>query len=341
MTLLETCCEDGAQLGAQTVVFGRSGDSSAMSIQEHSDGRRKAEVYELARHIREPHKHSGTGRDAKLAFRYVQHTRKHGSAACEYATSSQCVEHTALAEALFYKIQKLACTWFKNFSHGSQRQSLRVGIGNLYLRFDGHSGHNCVAVLTLQFLSLRHRHLQTYSQIVGKVCPADRNRGRVRHCSFKENCQVTGVCSNVENANPEFALVGRERGLSSGDRFEYGLRNFKPRPVCTRNGALECAARACGNVEIHLKTRTDHAYGVENTGLIIEDELARKQVENLAIRWALNRTCSLHGSAHIFAGDFAHPAAEIETTVGVEPANMRTAYADHALIDVCPRNPLR
>ena len=137
-----------------------------------------------------------------------------------------------------------------------------------------------------------------------------------------------------EQAHAQFALVGGEGGFGGGDGFEHGLGDFKAGAVGAGDGALKGAARTGGDVQVDFEAGADHAHGIEDAGLIVDDELARQQVQDLAIGRALHGAGTLDGGLHVFAGNFAHAAAQIETAVGVDAEDVRTAHADHALVDV-------
>ena len=117
-------------------------------------------------------------------------------------------------------------------------------------------------------------------------------------------------------------------------RLKHRLGDFKPGAIGAGDGALQRAAGTGGDMQVHFEPRADHAHGIEDAGLIVDDELARKQVQNLAIRRPLHGAGTLHGGAHILARDLAHAAAQIESAVGIEPADVRPAHAHHAFIDI-------
>ncbi len=124
---------------------------------------------------------------------------------------------------------------------------------------------------------------------------ADGNRAGVRHGAFEENHQVAGVRADVQQAHAQFAFVGGERGFGGGDGLEHGLGDFKAGAVGAGDGALKRAARAGGDVQIDFETGADHAHGIEDAGLIVDDELARQQVQNFAIGRALHGAGALDG----------------------------------------------
>ena len=176
--------------------------------------------------------------------------------------------------------------------------------------------------------------MQADGEIVGEVRAADGNRCGVGDGALEEDGQVAGMRADVEQADAEFALVGGEGGLGGGDGFQNGFSDFKAGAIGAGDGALQRAAGAGGDMQIDFKTCADHADGIEDAGLPVENELAGQQVEDFAIGRAFNGACALDGGAHIFAGDLAHAAAELEAAVGVDAANMRAADADGAVVDV-------
>ena len=64
---LKTGCKNGAQFGAQDVVFRRPRHARAMGIKKHADGCGEAGVDQFAGHVRQTHRHAGSRRDAQLA----------------------------------------------------------------------------------------------------------------------------------------------------------------------------------------------------------------------------------------------------------------------------------
>jgi hypothetical protein len=148
------------------------------------------------------------------------------------------------------------------------------------------------------------------------------------------------VRTNVEQANSQFALVGGKRTFCGGDWLKNRLRDFKSGAIGTGDRALQSAARASGDMEIDFKPRSHHADGIEDAGLFVENELARQQVEKLAISRALDGARMIDCGAHIFASNFAHAATQLESAIGVDATNVRSTNAYHALVDVGARDTL-
>src|ERR1035437_9382239 len=239
---LKTRCEDGAQFGAQTVVFRSARNPRAMGVQKHSNGGGEAGVGKFSGHIGEAHGHAGARWDPQLAFGNVEHSRQVGSAAGEHATGSERVNHTALAKALLHKVKKLAGAGLKNLGEHAQGQHLRLRVGNFDFSVLRYRRHDGVAVLALELLGIGYRHLQTHREVIGEVRAAHRDGRGVCHGTFKEHYQVAGMGSDIEQANPQFAFVGGEGGLGGGDGLENRLADFQARAVGAGYGALQGAA---------------------------------------------------------------------------------------------------
>ena len=105
--------------------------------------------------------------------------------------------------------------------------------------------------------------------------------------------------ADVQQAHAQLPLVGQERGLGGGNRLQHRLGHLKSRPVGAGHRALQRAAGAGGNVQVHLQPLAHHAHGVEDALLAVEDELAVQQVQNLAIRRPLDAARPLHNVAHV------------------------------------------
>ena len=231
--------------------------------------------------------------------------------------------HAALAQTFLDEIEQLSGARLQDFRHGAQADHLRLRIVDFNFSVLGHRGHHGVAILALKLFCAGHGHLQADGKIVGKVRAANGHGTGVRNRALKEDSEIAGVRADIDEADSQFALVGGERGFSGGDGLEHRFSNFQASAVGAGDGALQSRAGAGGNVQVHFEPRADHAHGIEDAGLIVHDELARKQVENFAVGRALYRAGALHRGANIIAGNLAHAAAQIEAAVGVDAANVR------------------
>ncbi len=87
-------------------------------------------------------------------------------------------------------------------------------------------------------------------------------------------------------------------------------------------------------MQIKIEAHALHAQRIEDAWLAIDDELAAQQMKDFAIRGPFDGPRTIDGGANVLAVDFALAIAQIESTPGIQPANMRSANAHHALVDV-------
>jgi hypothetical protein len=179
-----------------------------MGVEQHSDGSGERRVGELARHVRQAHRHPRAGGHAQLAFGYIEHSRQHRASSREHASRAQGIDHTALAQAFSHKVHELTRAWLQDFGHHAQIEHLRLRIGHLDFGILRNRCHYAVAVLALQLLGVDNGHLQANREIVGKMGAADGNRRRVRDGALEKHGHVGGVRSDVEQADAELAFVG-------------------------------------------------------------------------------------------------------------------------------------
>ena len=70
-----------------------------------------------------------------------------------------------------------------------------------------------------------------------------------------------GAGADVDQADTQFALVGRDSRFGRGNALKDGVRYFEPRLVGAGHDALRRAGGAGGDVEIHLQPIAHHATG--------------------------------------------------------------------------------
>jgi len=175
--------------------------------------------------------------------------------------------------------------------------------------------------------------VQADGEVVGKVVAADRDDGSVGDRAFEVDDDLGGAGSDVDEADSELALVGGEGGFGGGNGFEDGLGDFKAGFVGAGDDALLGAGRTGGDVEVDFEAVADHANGVVDAGLLVEDELLGEQVDDLAIGRQRDGTGAVDGGADFFAGDLAHTRPEADATAAVEAADVRSANGDDAALD--------
>ncbi len=152
--------------------------------------------------------------------------------------------------------------------------------------------------------------------------------GGVGDGALEEDDEFGGAGADVDEADAELALVGGEDGLGGGDGLEDGLGDFEAGAVGAGDDALRDAAGAGGEMQVHLELVADHADGVVDAGLLVEDELLRQEMEDLAVGRESDGAGAVDAGANLFAGDLAHAVAEADAATAVDAADVGSADAD-------------
>ena len=81
-------------------------------------------------------------------------------------------------------------------------------------------------------------------------------------------------------------------------------------------------------MHVGFEALPDHADGVANTILRIDDKFVRKDVEDFAIFRERNVAGSVDGAAHVVAFDVARAIAKRHAAPTVDAADVASSYAD-------------
>src|ERR1700747_512186 len=87
--------------------------------------------------------------------------------------------------------------------------------------------------------------------------------------------------SDVNQANSQFALIGIECGIGTSQRLKDDVVHVNTRFVGCGNEVLRSSSSAGYDMSVHLEPHSNHADGILNAALLIDDELLRQQVNRL------------------------------------------------------------
>ena len=240
--------------------------------------------------------------DAQQALRDVEQTGEMRAAAGEHATSAHRFKHAALTEIVAEHLEELAGTGLEDFGDEALANHARLVAGEAG-DFDFADlidrGHDGVAVIALEPLGFRGGDVEADGEVVGEVIATDGDDRGVGDGAFEEDDQLGSGGADVEEADAELALVCTERGFRSGEGLEDGLGDFEAGLVDAGDDALLCAGGAGGDVQIDFEAIADHAHGIMNAGLLVEDELLGEEVEDFAIGGEGDGTGAIDGGADI------------------------------------------
>src|SRR5580698_3136282 len=93
-------------------------------------------------------------------------------------------------------------------------------------------------------------------------------------------------------------------------------------------------------MQVHFQPITHHAYWIVNPRLLIENELLRQQMDDLAIRRQRYGARAINGGANILTRDLAQTRSQADAATAVDATDMRPPDADHAAVDRALRHGL-
>ncbi len=86
-------------------------------------------------------------------------------------------------------------------------------------------------------------------------------------------------------------------------------------------------------MQVDFEPSADHADGIVDAGLLVEQKLLRQQVDDFAVGGQGDGAGAIDCGADVFAGDLAQAGAEADAAAAVDAADVLTSDADDALFD--------
>src|SRR5438067_12446362 len=134
------------------------------------------------------------------------------------------------------------------------------------------------------FFGFHERCAQADSNIVGEVVSAYGNNAAVRGHAFVVDEQVSGTGADVGEADAQFFFVGTQSAVGGNQGFIDGVVHVNAGAVGNGDRVLNGAGGASHKMQVDFQPAAHHAGWITHAGLIVEDELLRQQMKNLAVR---------------------------------------------------------
>src|SRR5256885_14393897 len=112
---------------------------------------------------------------------------------------------------------------------------------------------------------------------------ADRDDSAVRNRSLKQYEQLGSACADVAHHDPKFALIALQHAVASDEAFVNRVIDLDPGSVCGCHYGLRDSRLRGDHVNLRLELGCEHAIGVTDSALVIEDEFLREQVHDLPV----------------------------------------------------------
>ena len=141
-------------------------------------------------------------------------------------------------------------------------------------------------------------------EIAGEVIAANRNHAGVGDRAFLKNDELGGTRAQVGQAHAQFALVGAQHGVGTGQRLEDRVVHVDAGAIHRRDHVLHGAGRGRDHVHAHFQPRGHHAQRIVHAGLVVENEFLRQQVQDFAIVGQRNGAGLVHRLREFLRGQF-------------------------------------
>src|SRR6266568_2042976 len=189
------------------------------------------------------------------------------------------------------------------------------------------------AMAALDAFGFGNRRAQAHRKIVREMVTANGNDADVANHAGAIGEHFGRAAADVEQAAAEVALVLGEACLGGSERLQYGVADENSRFVRRGYEILRRRDRRSDDVNVGDEPLADHADGVADVILHVDDEFVRKDVKNFAIFRERDVAGGVHGAAHVFALDVARARTQRDAASAIHSANMMSGDADKRFFD--------
>ena len=138
-------------------------------------------------------------------------------------------------------------------------------------------------MLDLEVLSHLEAGLETDRKVVGDVVATDRQNGGLEGRTIEEKGQIDRAGPDIGHSHAEVALRFRQHRLSRGERVGDELVDLDVRCLDAFGQVPHSRGRGGHDVGLDLQTDGAHAERILHTLLTVDDEAARKDMQDFAI----------------------------------------------------------
>ncbi len=141
--------------------------------------------------------------------------------------------------------------------------------------------------------------------------------------------QLRRAAADVEQAAAQLAFILREHGFGRSQRLESRVADNDSRAIDGGHNILGRGDRRRDDVDIYFQALPNHADGIADVVLVIDQKLLRQHVQDFAILRKGDGSSGVHGAPHVFLFDIPRPGAERNSATAVHAAQMAAGDSDH------------
>ena len=181
------------------------------------------------------------------------------------------------------------------------------------------------AAAPLDLLGFRNRRAQADGDVVGEVIATDGDDGGVPHAAALEDGEVGGSAADVEQRDAQLFLVRGQHRLGRRELADHRIDHFDAGPVDASHEVLRRRLAAGDDVHVDLEPGAGEADRRTDALLLVDDEILRQHVEDLAADRQRHRARRVDGAPHVVARHFPVLAGDRDDTAAVEALDVRAA----------------
>src|SRR5262249_31871462 len=155
---------------------------------------------------------------------------------------------------------------------------------------------------------------QADGNVVGEVIATDRDHARVPDTAAFENGDVGGAATDVDQGDAEVFLVFREHRFGGGELAERRVLHADAGAIHAGDQGLRRRGAAVDDVDVDFEARAGHPDRCADAVLLVDDEVLREHVNDLAAGRQRHRLGGIDRATHVLARDFAGLAGHSDDT---------------------------
>src|SRR5258708_26590211 len=154
---------------------------------------------------------------------------------------------------------------------------------------------------------------------------ANSNRAGVTSHAAAEDKHFCGAAADVQQAAAKIALVLREARFRGSQRLKDRIGDKDAGLVRGGDEILRGGNGRSHQMDVDFQALAEHADGVANAALGVDNKFMRKNVQNFATFRKRYVASSINGAAHVFALDVPRPLSQADATAAVYAAHAAAA----------------
>ena len=170
---------------------------------------------------------------------------------------------------------------------------------------------------------------------------ADRDDAGVPHGAALVDDDVGGAAADVDEGDAELLLVARQHRLGRGQLAQRRLHHVDAGAVDAGDQVLRRAGGAVDDVDVDLEARAGHADRRADAVLLVDHEVLRQDVDDLAAGRERHRLGGVKGAAHVLAHDLAVLASDGDDAAAVDAVHVRAGQPEVHGVDLDAGGELR